>query len=213
MDLHDLTTALVKDTSARLEATDYDNALFAAYMRYSGHRPRVIAEDLPGNGTHDLDLPGGWVPDFSAIVTAEYPVGIVPANMLDRDLWQIYRSPDGEKLRILHAALTALETVRVGYTIYHDEESIPAGDINAIAALAASYCLLQLAAVFGQSTDPTIQADVVDYKSKTDEYRRLADVYAKQYNNHLGLKDSDTTPAAMVTARPPKRRRTRLTHW
>lgn len=213
MDLHTLIIGLVKDSSGKLESTDYDSAIAAAVMRYSRDRSRVIVEDLPGNSTNDLELPEGWVPDFSAVVTVEYPAGKVPAVMLDRDLWQIYRAPTGEKLRILHATPSATEAVRTGYTILHDEDSIPPSDLDAIAAKAAAYCLLQLAAIFGQTNDPTIQADVVDYKSKTDEFRRLADVYAKQYSSHLGLKDGDTTGAAMTTARPPERRRTRLTHW
>ena len=94
----------------------------------------------------------------------------------------------------------------------HDEASLPLSDLEAVANLAASFCLRQLASAFGQTGDSTIQADSVNYRSKCDEFRRLADSYEALYKNHLGLKDGDTVPAASVTARPAETKRPRLTH-
>lgn len=214
MALYDLTKGLVKDDSGKLsDPADYEQGIAAALKRYSKHRPRVAVADLPGTGGNDLDLPADWLPDFSAVTSCEYPVGNVPATLLDRDLWQLYSTPAVTRLRLLAAQPGATETVRITYTILHDEASVPESDLDALACLAAANCLRQLAAAFGQTSDPIIQADVVNYRSKSDEFRRLADSLEKQYKDHLGLKDSDTTPPAMVTARPPERRRTRLTHW
>lgn len=214
MPLYDMTKSLVKDVSGKLEdPADYENAIAAALKRYSRHRPYAVPADLTGTGGNDLDLPPGWLPDFSAIISCEYPVGNVPATLLDRDLWQIYRTPTATKFRLLAAQPAITETVRVEYTILHVEGTVPSADLDAVACLAAANCLRQLAAAYGQTSDQLIQADVVNYRSKSDEFRRLADALEKQYKDHLGLKDSDTTPGAMVTARPPERRRTRLTHY
>lgn len=213
MTLYEMTKARVKDDSGKLsDPFDYDDQIAGAIKHYSKHRPRLTAADLVGTGTNDLDLPADWVPGTSSLISVEYPVGIVPAVVLDSDLWQLYRTPTALKLRLLHATPDATETVRCEYQIPYDELSLPLSDLEAIANLAASFCLRQLAAAYGQTGDSTIQADSVNYRSKTDEFRRLADSFEALYKNHLGLRDNDTVPAASITARPAETKRPRLTH-
>jgi hypothetical protein len=55
-------------------------------------------------------------------------------------------------------------------------------------------------------------ADSVNYGSKTDEFRRLADSLEKLYKTHLGIRETDTAAAAMATAPPPDPVPARLTH-
>jgi hypothetical protein len=205
--------AKVKDDSAKVAPDDYESAAAEALKRYSKHRPRLVCEDLTGNGTNDLLLPTGWSEGISSIVSIEYPMGQVPETLLDTDYWTIYQQPAGKRLRLLEAKPTALERVRVLYSALHPKATIPAADEDAIANLAASICLRLLATAYGQTGEPLIQADVVNYRSKTDEFRRLADSFEKIYKDHLGLKESDTTPAAMTTVSPPDKSRTRLTHY
>jgi hypothetical protein len=213
MTLYEMTKSRVKDDSGKLsDPFDYDGAVTEALKRYGKHRPRLMVADLVGNGTHDLVLPTDWVSDYSAITQVEYPVGLVPAIVIDSDLWQLYRSPSGLKLRLMNAAPDATETVRCEYSILYDESTLPVADQDAVANLAASFSLRQLAAAYGQTGDSTIQADSVNYRSKTDEFRRLADSFEVLYKTHLGLKDGDTVPAATITARAPETKRVRLTH-
>lgn len=213
MTLYEMTKARVKDDSGKLsDPFNYDDAIAAAIKRYSKHRPRLAAADLAGAGTNDLDLPVDWAAGSSVMVSVEYPVGSVPAILLDSDLWQLYRTPVALKLRLLYVVPAATETVRCEYSIPHDENSLPLCDLEATADLAASFCLRQLAAAYGQTGDSTIQADSVNYRSKTDEFRRLADSFEALYQNHLGLKSGDTAPATAITARPAETRRPRLTH-
>lgn len=213
MALIDLIRSNVKDTSGKLDDPgDYTSALSGALKRYSKDRPLLMVEDLSGADSYDLPLPGGWCEGFSTIAGIEYPVGNVPATLLDSDLWQLYRSPDGLKLRILHASIDTGETVRVEYTALYGEATIPTADEEAIAALAASLCLRQLAAGYGNTNDSTIQADSVNHQSKTDEYRRLADSFEKLYGDHLGIGANSPIAAAMATVRPADSGRVRLTH-
>jgi hypothetical protein len=212
MSLLDLTIGKVKDESGKLVDQDYQDAIGAALKRYSKHRPRILVDDIPGDGGHDYALPQLWSDGLSAIQSVEFPADLVPEVMLDSRDYRLYATPAGNKLRIPYITPTADEIIRVTYNGLHTEESLPEGDIEAVASLAASTCCSQLAAIFGQTSDPTIQADVVNYRSKTDEFRRLADYLEGQYKEHLGIKAGDTTSAAMATSPPAEERRSRLTH-
>lgn len=206
--LIDLIRPKVKDDSGRI--TDPDDLISAAteaLNRYSKDRPLEVVVDIPGSASHDCDLPTDWVDGFSAILQVEYPVDRVPAVTVDRADYSIYTSPAGKKLRILIAAPAADEVVRQTYTLPHSEDSLPSVDLEAVANLAASVCLRQLAASFGQTSDPLIQADSVNYRSKSDEFRRLADSFEALYKSHLGIKANDTVTAGLVTAPPPERTR------
>lgn len=208
--LIDMIRPKVKDVSGKL--TDPDDLLSAAteaLNRYSKVRPLLVVADIPGSGTYDCALPDDFLPGFSEITRVEYPVGRVPANIIDSRDYSVYQSPDGLVLRILIAQPDPDELVRQTYTVMHSEDSCPAVDLEAVANLAASICLRQLAAAYGQTSDPIIQADVVNYRSKADEFRRLADSYEAQYKAHLGIKDNAVAAAATV-APPPDSRRPRM---
>lgn len=209
--LIDMIRPKIKDGSGKI--TDPDDLILAAteaLNRYSKARPLEVVVDIAGAGTYDVALPIDWNDGFSEIRQIEYPAGRIPANIIDRRDYSVYAAPTGKVLRILIAQPGADELVRQTYTIPHSEDTAPACDLEAIANLAASICLRQLAAAFGQSSDSTIQADTVNYHSKADEFRRLADSFEKLYKTHLGIKDNDTVAAASVVAPPPDNTRTRL---
>lgn len=213
MPLIDIVERKTKDSSGTLQYEDYTGAVTEALKRYSKHRPYWKVADITGNGGHDYPLPADWSEGLSAAQGIEYPVGNIPETILDAADWKLYATPTGKKLRLITSTPKATETFRLVYSTLHaSERTVPAADIEAVANLAASICLRQLAAKYGQTSDPTINADVVNYRSKCDEFRRLADSLEALYKEHLGLKESDTTPAAMATAPAPKRDRVRLTH-
>jgi hypothetical protein len=211
--LIDRVTAKVKDASGEITPDDYEAAAVEALKCYSRHRPRHLVEDLPGTGANDLALPADWAEGTSTVVSVEYPVGRIPESLIDARDYRLYRAPAGLKLRLLTVAPAAPETVRLLYTTQHTEASIPVGDEEAVANLAAAVCLRQLAARYGQTSDPTIGADVVNYRSKADEFRRLAQAYDEAANAHLGIGTKTDTAAASVTAPKPDSKRVRLTHW
>lgn len=211
--LLDLIRAKVKDDSGRLtDAADYLPAIDAALERYSKHRPREAVVDVLGAGVCDLDLPQAWVEEFSRLLQVEYPVGLVPEALLDPGAWRLYRAPVGLQLRLLEVTPAAGEAVRLTITTLRNEQEVPRGDLDAVACLGASICLRTLAALYGQTSDPTIQADVVNYRSKTDEFRRLADALEEAFTTHLGVDPKGGVAAASTVAAAPASGRTRLTH-
>ncbi|MDD2319170.1 MAG: hypothetical protein PHO83_03870 [Geobacteraceae bacterium] len=213
MPLIDLTKSKVKDDSGKLtDPDDYAAAVTEALKRYSRTRPRLVCEDLDGDGSHDLALPAGWVDGLSAFQSIEFPIGEVPESLLDTDEWGLYRTPTATTLRLVDVTPDVGESVRVLYNAAHTEDTAPTDDLEAIANLAASICLLQLATAFGQTGDPIIAADVVNYRSKADKFQRLASALEGQYNHHLGIGDDAPVAAAMAVAKPKDDGRVRLTH-
>ena len=213
MNLYELTIATVKDSAGKLDdPTDYESAIDAALMRYSKHLPRLIPEDIPGQDGPDVALPTGWVDGLSAISGIEYPIGTVPETLIDRRDWRFYQTPTDTFIRFSGVRPASDETVRVLYNTLHTEATASPADLEAIANLAASFCCRKLAALYAQTSDPTIQADSVNYRTKSGEYTSLANKLEAQYKEALGIREDDTTPAAMATAPPPDSKRPRLTH-
>lgn len=187
----------VKDDSGKLiNPDDYNAKIQAAIKRYSRHRPGIKVADIAGNGTHDYSLPTGWNDEFSVIKGIEYPLGDVPATMLDNDEFEIYQSPTGKKIRLLNYAPAATASFRMSFTILRTDATIPDMDIDALVTLAASLCCEDLANAFMQSSDSTIGADSVNYRSKAAEAASRGKRLMQLYKEHLGIKDDDITPAA-----------------
>ena len=211
--LIDLVKSKVKDDSGRLtDDDDYIPAVDAALARYSKHNPKPLVTDLPGTGGHDLDLPAAWAEDLSIVRRVEYPVDKIPACLVDADDWIIYEAPTGLKLRLIIDTPDIDEAVRLSYTGARLEADVPDQDLDAVACLAASYCLQTLASLFVQTSDPTIAADVVNYRTKSGEADRQAKALKRRYTDLLGIKENDTVPAAATTAKRRPSGRTRLTH-
>jgi hypothetical protein len=198
--LIDLVKAKVKDTAGKLtDPDDYNQSITEALRRYSKHRPRVTAEDITGNGTHEYNLPTGWEEGFSVVKEIEYPVGDTPRTLIDDDDWEIYDTPTGKYLRLLSAAPETTETFRVRFTLLHTETTVPDADIDAVACLAGALCCEMLANAYAQTGDPTIGADSVNYRTKAQEFAARAKRLRELYLSHLGIKEIDTAPPASVT--------------
>lgn len=192
----------VRDAASRFTDAQRDDAITAAVKRYSQARPLQGAQDYAGDGvTFDLTLPTGWVLDFSIVRDIEYPAGERVPVYLDKERYQLYQSPTATKVRLLDTTPAAGKTARVFFTKRHlvdgTSSSIPDVDEEAVANLAAAVGLRALAAIYAGTTDPTIAADVVNYRTKAQEYTSLADKLEADYRKHLGLdKDSEAKAAS-----------------
>lgn len=191
----------VKDDAGKLtKPDDYDRNINASLGKYSKHRPDHKIVDVVGNGTHDYDLPSGWVNEFSTVKSIEFPIGDVPASFLEKDEAEVYETPTGKKLRLLNDAPSASDSFRVKFTILRTATAIPDGDIEAFTWLAASLCCEELANAYAQSGDSSIAADSVDYKDKSYRFAQRAKRLMQLYKEHLGLKEDDSVPAAVAVA-------------
>lgn len=215
-DIRTKVTGIVSDDSGKLaNPGDFDRNIAAALAVYSKHRPAVKVADVTGNGTHDYALPAGWTDEFSLVRSVEYPIGDLPATLLENDDYEIYQSPTDKKLRLRNNSPAASESFRVSFTVLRTDATVPDSDVNALANLAAALCLEELANAYTQTSDPTIGADSVNYRSKGYEFGQRAKTLRKLYNEHLGLREGDSTPpASAVTAMDMKYPggRERLTH-
>jgi hypothetical protein len=189
-----------------LDEADRIVAINNAMLEHSRHRPRVVVEDMDGDGGFDYELSelAAWSEGFSVIKSVEYPVDDDDRtpNILQDDEWRIYEKPDGKRLRFLTGTPAATEDFRVTYTAPHTCTdtacTAQAGDEMALQMLvAACYCDL-LATYYTQQGDSTIGADVVDHKSKASEYEARANRYRKSYFNHFGIREGDTPPASVT---------------
>jgi len=190
----------MKDESGKLtDPDDFDNAIETALKEYSKHDPAELVVDINGSGTHDQDLPAGWIGEFSLVKTIEYPLGEVPASLLDSDDHEIYQTPAGDKLRLLNESPGITETLRIKFTVLRTVPTVPSKNIEAFILLAASCCCDKLANAWLQNSDSTIAADSVDYRSKSREAASRANSLRKRYREQMGLKDGDvTSPASAV---------------
>jgi hypothetical protein len=200
-DIRGRVVGAVKDDAGKLaNPDDYDRNIHGAIARYSRHRPDLDVVDVTGNGTHDYGLPTGWVDEFSMIDSIEYPSGDVPASFLDSQDYGIYRTPTADKIRLVSNEPSATETFRLTFTIPRTATTIPANDEEALVNLAASLCCEDLANAYAQTGDSTLNADVVNYRTKSTEFAARAKRLMALYKEHLGIKEGDSTSAASAVA-------------
>lgn len=201
-DYQALVDDLVRDDTGKIVTADRDEAIARAVARYSKDRPRTKVEDVSAPGGNKLNLPAGWQTDFSELRGIEYPIGDVPPSLLEQDSYSLYSTPSGQEIQLINA-INAGQSVRVSYTIRHVVDATPSDTIRAddrepVCAYAASILLDQLAAYFTGSSDPTIQADSVDRKSKGSDYASRARALRDRYYKDLGLDEKRNVAAGTV---------------
>ena len=171
-------------------------AVAMAVKEHSRQRPLVLVEDVDGAAAFDYLLSTSldyWSDGFSVIKQVEYPVDDADEtpNVLQSDEWMIYDKPAGAYLRFLLEEPTATEDMRITYTALHTCTdaacTVKPFDDEAVQALAASKYCDMLATAYAQVGDSTINADVVDHKSKAAEYSARARAYRKMYLDHVGV--------------------------
>lgn len=189
----------VRVTAAPFTSQQKERAIQQALKEYAQVRPAVAAQDYPGDGvTFDLALPAGWQEGLSTIRQIEYPTGQRQPSLLEHDDWGFYFAPAGKKIRLLSITPATGETTRITYTKPHlidaVSSSVSALDEEAVADLAASIGLTDLAAVYANTQSPTITADAVNYGDKSRSYLELAKELKARYRKHLGLDQQSDTP-------------------
>lgn len=174
----------------------------AILQRYTLDAPLEVVSDVVGNGTNYLPLPVApgtgndlpvFEPNFSVIQSIEYPVGQQPPQfVLDSDL-RLYRTPTGYQILLNFDAPPAGDTLRVAWTARHlaDGSTVPDKDFFAVVDFAASLAADKLASFYVGTGDSTIQADVVNYRSKSQEMLNVSKKLRKRYFDHMGIDESD----------------------
>ena len=201
-----LMTTYLKDDAYLIDIGGWDKAREHAINTYSKDKPKIIKEDLTGDGTYEYSLPDDWVSDFSWVTSIEYPIDQQNPEFLDEDQYIVYDNATTKKLRFVETTPQSGKTIRVEFsvkwTIDKDTCDIPTQDFHPVACLATAYCLRMMADHFGQTTEPSINADVIDYTRKSIEFSELADSMENIYRRHLGMPPLGSKEAAEKPSSP-----------
>jgi hypothetical protein len=194
-DYQGLVDRLVRDDAGKLTAADRDEAIGLALIRYGQARPRQgVADVMPTGDT--LPLPAGWVVGSSTLAGLEYPIGQVPPALIPGEL---YLGPDG---LVVMLATRPAGPVRMRYTLQQalsaSEDTIPAGDREAVAKYAAALLCEQLASFYASDTDSTISADRSFGQTRSQAFAARAREYRKQFQAALGIEEKTAAPAGAV---------------
>jgi hypothetical protein len=187
----------------------------AILQRYSADSPLYIVSDIEGNGTNYIPVPVApgegndlpvWESNFSAIQTIEFPILQQPPQyVLDSD-FRLYRTPgQPDTILINFDTPNNGDVLRCTWTARHlaDGSTVPDKDFYAVVDFAASLAAERLASFYVGVGDSTIQADVVQYRSKSSEMLKVAAALRKRYYNHMGIEEgatgeADTGPAFAI---------------
>ena len=203
---------MLSDDANRISQDTWGALVSRAILeRYSADAPLRIVSDIHGNGTNYLPLPvapgSGDLPvfetNFSVIQHMEYPIHQQPPQLILDSDFRVYRAP-GQAPTILVNFDTPgpNEVVRCTWTARHlrDGSTVPDKDFYAVTDFAASLGAEKLATFYVGTGDSTLQADVVQYRSKSAEMLACAKALRKRYYNHMGIEEGKAGEADMGPA-------------
>lgn len=183
-----------------VEAATHEAIVQEAVRIYSRHRPQIKVEDITGTGSFNVDLPDGFIDDFSHVVAVEYPYDSgdqIPAYIKDTD-YLPYRTPTGFVLRMLTSTPATSEVVRLTYTLPHSLDNssttIPIQHEDAVMNLAAALVAEMLAAEYTEELRSPIGDITVDFQAKAEQYRLLAERYYRLFRIGISLHESGVDP-------------------
>lgn len=200
----------IQDTDNKLSIApdllcDVDRAILSAKEQYEKLRPREVSLKLDGTGAFDYTISGltGFVDGFSSLLSVVYPylaADQIP-SVLPAEWYTVLRLDSGLVLRFLIHRPTAVEDFLVTFTARHTINSstctIPASDDESFMDLAAANCCDMLAALYAKDVDPSISADSVDRRTKSDNYRSMATRYRSLYDTRMQTGAAGAAAVAM----------------
>lgn len=184
----------LKADAARLSAADLDEFLKRAAEIFSAHRPRVVVADITAAGAFEYAVPGDWDIDESVALRVEFPAGEQEPKIVPDDEWMVYRPATGAyKLRFLETSPNN-GAIRLTYTIPYvliptptpnGTNTLPDSSFMAVIYKAAQLACEGLAAQYARTSDPTIAADVVNYRTKSQEFSDRAKDFLSRYETEI----------------------------
>ncbi len=187
-------TLELKADAAPLSPADLDEFLKRAAEVFSAHRPRVVIADIPATGAFEYPVPDGWDVDESVPLRVEFPAGEQIPKIVPDDEWTIYRvTTDLYMLRFLET-IPSFGAIRLTYTIPYvlkaiptpnGANTIPDSSFMAIIYKAAQLACEGLAAQYAKTSEPTLNADVVNYRTKSQEFSARAKDFLDRYETEI----------------------------
>jgi len=209
-ELQNLVDDAMKEDASIILPDQRTRAIRSAIDRFNKDKPREVTNDISGDGEYDYTLPTEetkpWVNEFSYVISVEYPSGKQSPVMVDPEDYKIYDNGTSKVLRFLSYSPSSSETIRLMHTTKwlcdKDNTTIEDRDAWPLACLAASIGLRILASHWLQSVESNLNADVVDYSTKSIDATLLADMLENVYRDHLGIARIGQTKAVESPVRP-----------
>jgi len=184
----------LKADAARLTDPELDQFLSRAGEMFAKDRPRVVVADIPAGGAFEYAVPSDWDGDDSFVLQVEHPAGEQDPRIIPDDEWMIYRPSTGiYKLRFLETSPNS-GAIRLTYTIPHVLKStptpngtntVPDSAFMAVIYKGAQLACESLAAQYARTSDPTIAADVVNYRTKSQEFSDRGKDFLARYEAEI----------------------------
>ncbi len=199
---------LVRDTDQVVSSTQRDDAIENAVTRYSANVPARVVEDVVVDSAGAVPLPAGWIEGESELTQVEHPLGQQPRVYVPLELFLVEQTPSGTVIEQMAGAVAG-DTLRLSFTGAHalttTSDTIPSKHRYAVACLAASDLCGQLAAYYANEGAPTLPADTVDHKGKSERWRARARDLAAEFTRVVGVPQSERARPASVDVAPPRR--------
>jgi hypothetical protein len=208
--LPDIRTAVaseLKDVAGFLTASDINSIVITAIRQTSHDIPYNYPFDINADGSQDYDLSTNFFKGFSLIRTVEYPIAQIPPKYIrEDDDWFVYEDPTktaGHQMRLRFKQIqpSVPNVIRVTidnpHTVTETTSTLDQNSFLAVQYKTLQLCCAALANFFNQSTAATIQADTVDYTTKSQNYIYLANEWRKKYDYITGV--ADGIPAGQGT--------------
>jgi hypothetical protein len=188
----------LRDTAGKCTTPQKDAAIAEALKRYSLDYPAEAVAPIVGDGTaYTFALPTTFMAGWSSILAVEYPTGQQIPVYLDEDDYGLYGNPP--QLRFYSLILADGETALVTYSALHtvtdDADTVPIGQQELVAWLAAAICCRQLAAYYAQTMEPMMGADAAYWGARAQYYLTLAEKFEQAYTNEGTMTEESLTAA------------------
>lgn len=205
--------AKLKDAGGFLTPNDVDECIISALNILNVDSPDRKPVDIAGDASRNYALPVAFVRGYSIIRRVEF----IDASKTDDDPpvflrkgddWFNYEDPTKatspvnlqQRLRLKLTTPAAGDTLRLTLTtpwvLLPTSTIVNTTEAQALSAKTLELAFEALAARFTQTTDPTIDADAVDYGGAPDRFLLLARDWRNIYRHLTGL--ADTVKAAMA---------------
>jgi hypothetical protein len=170
-------------------------AIASALAEHTRRSPAELVVEVAGAGSPYLELPDGWVIDFSELLAVEHPARQNPPRFLCAGSWVVTRSPTdiAERQILLRAATPAAgEFVRLTFTGRWPTPTEEAGvdqvpdlDFDGVARLVAAYVCTDLATGAARDRVPALSGETTSAGDRAASLHKAADTLRSEYKNIL----------------------------
>lgn len=212
-DIQRAVNAKLQDKGSFLTGDEVDECIISALNILNVDMPNQIPVDIDGLDTvKNYAIGTDFVKGYSQEKKLEHIVSSAtdddrPVFLRKTDDWFIYEDPTkaaGSQMR-LRLKLTQPSTgdtlrltISTPFVLLPTSTIETVRDGQALSAKALQLCFEALAARFTQTTDPTIDADAVDYGGAPDRFLLLARDWRNIYNHLAGLDENIKAAMALT---------------